>query len=92
MPCLEKMAEKMRLDDERIFGITKLKLQAFSLDSVNVSLFVFFISDLTIRYYCETSRLVYVRPALESVVFFGFPEIIQIPRAHSADRPFANYI
>ena len=25
------MAEKMRMDDERIFGITKLKLQAFSL-------------------------------------------------------------
>ena len=31
MPCLAKMAEKMRMDDERIFGITKLKLQAFSL-------------------------------------------------------------
>ena len=28
MPCLTKMAEKMRMDDERIFGITKLKLQA----------------------------------------------------------------
>ena len=26
-----RTAEKMRMDDERIFGITKLKLQAFSL-------------------------------------------------------------
>ena len=30
----------------------------FCLDSVTVSLFVFFISDLTLRYYCEMSRLV----------------------------------
>ena len=36
MPCLEKMAEKMRLDDERIFGITKLKLQAFSLAALEM--------------------------------------------------------
>ena len=28
MPCQAQMAEKMRMDDERIFGITKLKLQA----------------------------------------------------------------
>ena len=38
MPCLEKMAEKMRLDDERIFGITKLKLQAFSLAALEMIL------------------------------------------------------
>ena len=31
MPCQAKMAEKMRMDDKRNFGITKLKLQAFSL-------------------------------------------------------------
>ena len=30
MPCLAKMAEKMRMDYEQIFGITKLKMQAFS--------------------------------------------------------------
>ena len=29
------MAEKMRMDDERIFGITKLKLQAFSLAALD---------------------------------------------------------
>ena len=38
MPCLEKMAEKMRLDDERIFRITKLKLQAFSLAALEMIL------------------------------------------------------
>ena len=38
MPCLEKMAEKMSLDDERIFGITKLKLQAFSLAALEMIL------------------------------------------------------
>ena len=38
MPCLEKMAEKRRLDDERIFGITKLKLQAFSLEALEMIL------------------------------------------------------
>ena len=38
MPCLEKMTEKMRLDDERIFGITKLKLQAFSLAALEMIL------------------------------------------------------
>ena len=32
------MAEKMRMDDERIFGITKLKLQAFSLAALEMSL------------------------------------------------------
>ena len=38
MPCLEKMAQKMTLDDERIFGITKLKLQAFSLAALEMIL------------------------------------------------------
>ena len=38
MPCLAKMAEKMRMDDERIFGITKLKLQAFSLAALEMIL------------------------------------------------------
>ena len=38
MPCLEKMAEKMRLDDEQIFGITKLKLQAISLAALEMIL------------------------------------------------------
>jgi len=38
VPCLEKMAEKLRLDDERIFGITKLKLQAFSLAALEMIL------------------------------------------------------
>ena len=32
------MAEKMRMDDERIFGITKLKLQAFSLAALEMIL------------------------------------------------------
>ena len=36
MPCLAKMAEKMRMDDERIFGITTLKLQAFSLAALEM--------------------------------------------------------
>ena len=36
MPCLAKMAEKMKMDDERIFGITKLKLQAFSLAALEM--------------------------------------------------------
>ena len=38
MPCVAKMAEKMRMDDERIFGITKLKLQAFSLAALEMIL------------------------------------------------------
>ena len=38
MPCLAKMAEKIRMDDERIFGITKLKLQAFSLAALEMIL------------------------------------------------------
>ena len=38
MPCLAKMAEKMRVDHERIFGITKLKLQAFSLAALEMIL------------------------------------------------------
>ena len=38
MPCLEKMAEKMTLDDERIFGITMLKLEAFSLAALEMIL------------------------------------------------------
>ena len=38
MPCLAKMAEKMRMDDEQIFGITKLKLQAFSLAALGMIL------------------------------------------------------
>ena len=38
MPCLAQMAEKMRMDDERIFGITKLKLQAFSLAALEMIL------------------------------------------------------
>ena len=38
MPCLAKMAEKMRMDDVRIFGITKLKLQAFSLAALEMIL------------------------------------------------------
>ena len=38
MPCLEKMAKKMRLDDKRIFGITKLKLQPFSLAALEMIL------------------------------------------------------
>ena len=38
MPCLAKMAEKMRMDDEQIFGITKLKLQAFSLAALEMIL------------------------------------------------------
>ena len=33
-----KMAEKMRMDEERIFGITKLKLQAFSLAALEMIL------------------------------------------------------
>ena len=33
-----KIAKKMRMDDERIFGITKLKLQAFSLAALEMSL------------------------------------------------------
>ena len=38
MPCLAKMAEKMRIDDEQIFGITMLKLQAFSLAALEMIL------------------------------------------------------
>ena len=33
-----RRAEKMRMDDERIFGITKLKLQAFSLAALEMIL------------------------------------------------------
>ena len=33
-----RTAEKMRMDDERIFGITKLKLQAFSLAALEMIL------------------------------------------------------
>ena len=36
MLCLAKMAEKMRMDDERIFGIIKLKLQVFSLAALEM--------------------------------------------------------
>ena len=36
MPCLAKITEKMRMDDERIFRIPKLKLQAFSLASLKM--------------------------------------------------------
>ena len=36
MPCLAKMAEKMRIDDERIFGITMLKLHSFSLAALEM--------------------------------------------------------
>ena len=32
------MAEKMRIDDKQIFGITKLKLQAFSLAALEMIL------------------------------------------------------
>ena len=32
------MTEKMRMDDEQIFGITKLKLQAFRLAALEVIL------------------------------------------------------
>ena len=32
------MAEKMRMDDEQIFGITKLKLQAFRLAALEMIL------------------------------------------------------
>ena len=32
------MAEKMRLDDEQIIGITKLKVQAFSLAALEMVL------------------------------------------------------
>ena len=32
------MAEKMRIDDEQIFGITMLKLQAFSLAALEMIL------------------------------------------------------
>ena len=38
MPCLAKMVVRMRMDDERIFGITKLKLQAFSLAALEMIL------------------------------------------------------
>ena len=38
MPYLAKMAEKMRMDDERIFGITKLELRAFSLAALEIIL------------------------------------------------------
>ena len=38
MPCLAKIAEKMRMDDKRIFGITMLKLQAFSLAALEMIL------------------------------------------------------
>ena len=38
MPGWAKIAKKMRVDDERIFGITKLKLQAFSLAALEMSL------------------------------------------------------
>ena len=38
MPCLAKMAKKMRMDDEQIFGITKLKLLAFSLVALEMVL------------------------------------------------------
>ena len=33
-----RTAEKIRMDDERIFGITKLKLQAFSLAALEMIL------------------------------------------------------
>ena len=33
-----RRAEKMRMDDEPIFGITKLKLQAFSLAALEMIL------------------------------------------------------
>ena len=38
VPCLAKMALKMRMDDEGVFGITKLKLQAFSLAALEMIL------------------------------------------------------
>ena len=38
MPCLAKMAEMIRMDDKRFFGITKLKLQAFSLAALEMIL------------------------------------------------------
>ena len=38
MPCLAQMAKKMRMDDERIFGITKLKLQAVSMAALEMIL------------------------------------------------------
>ena len=38
MPYLAKMAEKMRMDDERTFGITKLELRAFSLAALEIIL------------------------------------------------------
>ena len=38
VPCLAKIAEKMKMDDEQIFGITKLKLQAFSLAALEMIL------------------------------------------------------
>ena len=38
MPCLAKMAKKIRIDDEQIFGITMLKLQAFSLAALEMIL------------------------------------------------------
>ena len=38
MPCLAEMAKKMRIDDEQIFGITMLKLQAFSLAALEMIL------------------------------------------------------
>ena len=38
MPCLAKMAGKMRMGDEQIFGITKLKLQAFRLAALEMIL------------------------------------------------------
>ena len=33
-----KIAKKMRMDDKRIFGITKLKLQAFTLAALEMIL------------------------------------------------------
>ena len=36
MPCLAKMATKMRIDDKQIFGITMLKLQAFNLAALEM--------------------------------------------------------
>ena len=38
MPCLAKMTEKMRMDDEQIFGITKLKLHGFRLAALEMIL------------------------------------------------------
>ena len=46
-----RTAEKIRMDDEQIFGITKLKLQAFSLAALAM-----FLGDIVVKVTSKMGR------------------------------------